>query len=71
MPLDCISRNKRARNKNHKEIFTLDLLVQITVFFYLGFLSPTFTNHSTAGEGGGHFFHSSLPLPPASQTLRH
>ena len=24
-----------------------------------------------SGEGGGHFFNSSLPLPPASQTLRH
>ena len=26
-------------------------------------------NHRTAGEGGGHFFNSSLP--PPSQTLRH
>ena len=40
-------------------------------FFYLGFLSRTFTNHRTAGEGGGHFFNSSKLLPPASQTLRH
>ena len=38
-------------------------------FFNLGFLSRTFTNHRTAGEG--HFFNSSLPLPPASQALRH
>ena len=38
-------------------------------FFYLGFLSRTFTNHWTAGEGGGYFFNSSLPLPPSSQTL--
>ena len=30
-------------------------------FFYLGFLSRTFMNHRTAGEGGGHFFNSSLP----------
>ena len=43
-----------------------------SVFFFffslsgLGFLSQPFTNHSTAGEGGGHFFNSSLPLPPAS-----
>ena len=35
------------------------------------FLSRTFTNHRTAGEWGEHFFNSSLPLPPASQTLRH
>ena len=40
-------------------------------FFYLGFLSRTFTNHRTAGKGGGHFFNSSLSSPPASQTLRH
>ena len=37
----------------------------------MGYLSQPFTNHRTAGEGGGHFFISSLPLPPASQTLRH
>ena len=40
-------------------------------FFYLGFLSQTFTNHRTAREGGVYFFNSSLKLPPASQTLRH
>ena len=39
--------------------------------FYLGFFSRTFTNHMIAGEGGGHFFNSSLPLSPASQALRH
>ena len=49
----------------------------ITIFFFyffvscLGFLSQPFTNHRTVGEGGGHFFNSSLPLPLASQTLRH
>ena len=42
-----------------------------TFFFYLGFLSRTFTIHRTAGEGGGYFFNSSLPLPAASQALRH
>ena len=40
-------------------------------FFYLGLLSRTFTIHRTAGEGGSYFFKSSLPLPPAPQTLRH
>ena len=40
-------------------------------FFYLGFLSRTFTIHGTAGKGGGYLFNSSLPLPLASQTLRH
>ena len=39
--------------------------------FCLAFLSRTFTNHRTTGEGGGHFINSSLPLPPASQTLKH
>ena len=45
------------------------LIVQF--FFYLGFLSQTFMIHRTAGEGGGYFFNSPLPLPPDSQTLRH
>ena len=40
-------------------------------FFYLGFLLRTFTNDRTAGQGEGHFFNSSLPLPPASQARRH
>ena len=41
------------------------------VFFVClsGFLSRTFTIHRTAVEGGDYFFNSSLPLPPASQTL--
>ena len=41
------------------------------IYFYLGFLSRTVTIHRTAGEGGGYFFESSLPLSPASQILRH
>ena len=41
------------------------------VFFFLGFLSRTFTNYRTVGKRGGHFFNSLLPIPPASQTLRH
>ena len=43
----------------------------VNFFFYLDFLSRIFTNHRSAGEGGRHFFNYSLPLPPASQTLRH
>ena len=42
----------------------------LNFFFYLDFLSRPVTNHRTAGEGGGHFFNFSLPLPPASQALR-
>ena len=41
------------------------------LFFYLGFLSRIFTSHMTAVEGGGHSINSSLPVPPALQTLRH
>ena len=40
-------------------------------FFYLSFLSQTFMIQRAAGEGRGYFFQSSLPLPLASQTLRH
>ena len=39
------------------------------VFFLCG-ISLT-NNHRTAREGREHFINSSLPLPPASQTLRH
>ena len=39
-------------------------------FLYLGFLSRPFTNCRSVWEGGGHFFNSSLPLPPSSQTLK-
>ena len=51
----------------------LILIGVMTIFFFfcLGFLSRTFTIHGTAGEEGGYLFNSSLPLPPASQTLRH
>ena len=45
--------------------------VQNWFFFYLGFLSRTFTNHRTVGEGGRHLFNSSLPLPLASLAGRH
>ena len=34
-------------------------------FFYLCFLSQTFTIHRRAGEGAGYYFNSFLPLPPA------
>ena len=44
---------------------------ELYFFFYLGFLSRTFTIHMAAGEGAGYLFNSSLPFPPVSQTLRH
>ena len=46
-------------------------LLLVLFFFYVGFLSRTFTNHRTTGEKGGHFINFQLPFPPASQTLRH
>ena len=52
-----------------KGVFQFTILVNF--FFYLGFLSRTFTNHRTVGEGRGHYFNSSLPLQSASQKLRH
>ena len=54
-------------------LFFLKILFQFKnlLFFYVNFLSQTFTNHRTPGEGGGHFINSSLPLPHASQTHRH
>ena len=43
-------------------VFIVNFLVflLLTFFFCLRFLSRPFTNHRTAGEGGGHFFNSSL-----------
>ena len=40
-------------------------------FLLFEFFLRTFTIQRPAGEGGGYLFNSSLPLPPASQTLRH
>ena len=61
---------------NYEESFISSFLCRKTVpqhsfFFYLSFYSQTFTIHGTVGERGGYFFKSSLPLSPASQTLRH
>ena len=45
--------------------------IPYTFFFYLGFVSRTFTIQRSAREGGGHSINSSLPLPSASRALRH
>ena len=43
-----------------------------SIFFFLpGFYFTTIHELQTAGEGGGHFFNSSVSLAPASQTFRH
>ena len=44
----------------------LEIINSFFCFFYLGFLSWTFTIHRTAGKGGVYLFNSI-----ASQTLRH
>ena len=64
--MQCILRYSR-RIALHFQLFLLLLLL----FFYLGFLSQTFTIHRTAEDGRGYFFKPTLPLPPAQQTLRH
>ena len=60
-----VSRREDVRKKHLLSATTLHCF-----FFCLGFLSWTFMNHRIASEGGGHFINSSLPLPPASQTLK-
>ena len=62
---------KMLNNRNLSFIQELFSFCLFFFLFYLGFLSRTFTIHRTAVEGGGYLFNSSLPLPPASQTLRH
>ena len=45
------------------------LTMTFTGKFVLGFLSRTFSIYRTAEEGERYLFNSSLPLPPAAQTL--
>ena len=77
---DRLWNSKSGRNQivassffimSYRFITLTNLSFFIFFFFYLGFLSQTFTIHGTAGEGGGYLFNSSLPLPPASRALRH
>ena len=69
----CIKSKRgkiRVRKIPNKSTFQASIFF-LFYFFYLSFLSRTLLNHRTAGEGGRHFFNSSLPLPPASQILTH
>ena len=50
-------------------VFSQSVNEVIHIFFYLDFLSRTFANHRTAGERGGYFFNSSLPLLPLYRHL--
>ena len=44
-----------------RDLWAFEKCLYIYIYiFYLGFISQTFTNHRTAGEGGEHFFNSSL-----------
>ena len=67
----ALKKNSAAFVFLYCDINQFNQSMEIYIFFYLGFLSQPFTNQGTAGEGGGHFFNASLPLPLASQTLRH
>ena len=76
----CSKKNLLKKDENFIERFNFivnlkqaptEMDLKYYSFFYLSFLLWTFTIHRTAGEGGGYLFNSSLPSPPASQTLRH
>ena len=69
---DGIAYTACSLNMTLKKIrITSDSVRDRDFFFYLCFLSRTFTINRTARERGGYIFNSSLPLPPASQALRH
>ena len=51
-------------------VFFILFIIWKYFFFYVGFLSRTFTIHRNAGEGEDYLFNISLLLPPASQTLQ-
>ena len=61
----------RAKYLLDNDSFKTINFFMLIFFFSLGFLLRAFTNHQTAGKGGGHVFNSSLPFPPTSQTSRH
>ena len=53
-------------NSKHKKVNGVNRVVVIISHNECKKLfSQPFTNHRTAGEGGGYLFNSSLPLPPA------
>ena len=52
-------------------MYVLKKIMTFIPFFLSVFFSRILTIHRIAREGGDYFFSSFLPLPPASQTLRH
>ena len=70
-----VMKDSRRSSSTYTESLFLHVvkhnLLFLFLFFYLAFLSRIFTIHRTAGEGGGYLLIFFLPLPPASQTMRH
>ena len=72
-------RYKNFQHQNYKrnsEIFilkkgTYDDIYLINFFFLSGFSFTNIHESQDCRGRGGHFFNSSLPLPPALQTLRY
>ena len=66
------SRSKDKKKDTYWTCYSTFISNQTCLFFFcLNFLSQTLMIHREEGEGGGYLFNSSLPLPPASKTLRH
>ena len=73
-PLRLVDKAKIEMQTNQLISKNVDIFNKVKdrfMFFYLGFLSQTFTVHRTAGEGGDYLFNSSVPLPPVSHALTH
>ena len=68
--------SRRASSTYTKSLF-LHVVKNIFLFLFLFFfvhlacLSRILTNHRATGEGGGYLLKPFLPIPPASQTLKH
>ena len=57
--------------KGRKDCLNLHGPTFVIFFYHSGFCFTNIHDSRAAGEGGGYLCNSSLPLPPASQTLRH
>ena len=68
-----ICKKEFYANKNDENEFKKFKIYQEDkdFFFFLGFSFTNIQESQDCRGRGGHFFNSSLPLPPASQTLRY
>ena len=71
-----IMKDSRRSSSTYTESLFLyvvkhNLVFLFQFFFLSGFFSQIFSIHRTAGEGGDYLLIFFLPLPLASQTLRH